>query len=535
MKRRISFWLALLLSVIIFPAVLHAADLDTAKPDSDDEDGFSAYSVARLKIFEGSVWIRTPDSDDWEESVNNSPIPERSRISVPDDSEAEIQFHGGLFVLLRGGTEVEIRRLDDERSTFRLLSGELRFDLPSDDFAPVRILLPEKAKADFPVPGRYFVHLSDDDMATVTVRKGEASIATERGDFKVAKGEAGTISESGVRVGRQEGVEEGDDDASHALSEQEQKAGVPPAAAAELRSYGEWVDVPGYGYSWRPFVAVGWSPFTYGRWAWVSPWGWTWVAFEPWGWYPYRCGNWVNDVRFGWIWNPGGAFLSVTVGRNQWNHRRVVYYPANVRVVRDPGGIRWIPLRPGERWVRPTIPRHDTTVVRWDRPLPRETVYVRDRVVIVKEGDKNRHESDRRDLVAWEKARESKSNVRDRNVRVVVPGADRQVERKVSPPPSIRWKPKVERPTIAPRVEKKAETKVERPSTSSGTAKKLERKRDLRVEKKTVTTPRVAVPPSRVPSPKGEVQRESVRTVDEKKERGGRGDENAGRGGSGRR
>ena len=50
------------------------------------EDGFSAYAVARVKVLNGSVWVRPSDGGDWVEYLSNSPIPPRSRVSVPDGS-----------------------------------------------------------------------------------------------------------------------------------------------------------------------------------------------------------------------------------------------------------------------------------------------------------------------------------------------------------------------------------------------------------------------------------------------------------------
>jgi hypothetical protein len=78
-----------------------------------DEEGFSAYSVARMKIFQGTAWIRSPDSGEWAETTTNTPITEKSRVNIPEGSEAELQFHGGQFVLLTGGTEVDVTMLNE--------------------------------------------------------------------------------------------------------------------------------------------------------------------------------------------------------------------------------------------------------------------------------------------------------------------------------------------------------------------------------------------------------------------------------------
>jgi hypothetical protein len=84
---------------------------------------------------------------------------------------------------------------------------------------------------------------------------------------------------------------------------------------AELSEYGDWVDVPPYGYVWVPRnVADDWRPYYYGRWDWVPLTGWTWVPYEPWGWVAFHYGRWHWGVGLGWYWIPtsiwGPAWVS---------------------------------------------------------------------------------------------------------------------------------------------------------------------------------------------------------------------------------
>jgi hypothetical protein len=135
---------------------------------------------------------------------------------------------------------------------------------------------------------------------------------------------------------------------------------------------------------WQPKVATGWSPYYYGRWSWVSPYGWTWVSYEPWGWYPYHYGWWASDPFFGWIWCPFRSFVSVgfVFGHSHFTHfhHKAFFFPANVRFVRDGRQVRWAPLRPGERFVRPGFTRSDARLGRVDRPLERGAVFSRTQV-----------------------------------------------------------------------------------------------------------------------------------------------------------
>ncbi len=354
-----------------FPAVAEDAVTEIS--------GIPAYSVARLKIFEGSVWVRTPDSGDWEEYFHNSPLAERSRISVPEGSEAEVQFHGGQYVLLTEGTEMDIREMLENRTEFMLRSGEIRFYLPESDFSPVELLVPNEGKLDFPVPGQYWVTAGEGGDSRLVVRSGEAIIRGKGREFPVNAGEEASIGRD-VRVGKYSGDEGGGYEAPPPLTEEEEKAKIPPAAAYELREYGEWVYTPEYGYVWRPRVAPGWSPYYYGRWEWVSPYGWTWIAYEPWGWYPYHYGYWYNHYSFGWVWYPYHSFISVSFvfGHHHYPyyHKRAFYYPACVRFVRNGRNVRWVPLRPGERRTRVRFTRADKRIARWNRPLERGQVFI---------------------------------------------------------------------------------------------------------------------------------------------------------------
>lgn len=78
-----------------------------------------------------------------------------------------------------------------------------------------------------------------------------------------------------------------------------------------LSGYGEWVWVGGLGRVWRPWVKVGWQPYTHGRWVYTA-YGWTWVAYEPWGYFPHHYGRWANS-SFGWVWAPGYTYHAAGV------------------------------------------------------------------------------------------------------------------------------------------------------------------------------------------------------------------------------
>jgi hypothetical protein len=73
-----------------------------------------------------------------------------------------------------------------------------------------------------------------------------------------------------------------------------------------LDPYGDWVQVDGYGYAFRPNSGrdPGWRPYTDGDWIYTD-YGWTWRSDEPFGWATYHYGRWTRAPRVGWIWVPG--------------------------------------------------------------------------------------------------------------------------------------------------------------------------------------------------------------------------------------
>jgi hypothetical protein len=362
-------------SVVAF--VLAGVSPALAQEGEGPEGGVSAYAVARVKVLDGSVWVRPSDGGDWEEFSSNSPIPPRSRVSVPEGSEAELQFHGGQFVLLTSGTDLEVRDLLEGKSAFRLRAGEIRFDLTPDDFAPVSVRLPGGAVAQFPVPGRQWLTVTDTGETRLVVRRGRAVVIVDGDEHLLRSGDEAVIGRD-VTIGRYLG---GADESAEPPppSVGEAPGAAPPVVVSELREYGEWVNVPAYGYAWRPRVAVGWSPYVYGRWAWISPYGWTWVSYEPWGWYPYRCGYWVAHPAYGWVWSPYNAFVSVNfvIGSHRYPHHNVYYRPATVRFVPEGRNVRWVPLRPGERYRPVGYARGDARLARWNQPLDSGRVFVR--------------------------------------------------------------------------------------------------------------------------------------------------------------
>jgi hypothetical protein len=348
--------------------------------DAGSDEGIAAWSVARLKVVDGSAWVLAPGESDWQEFEGNAPLPSGSRVRAADESRLEIGFSSGGRVRLSEGADLELRALKEDRVNLTLYEGKAGFLLPEDDFfSPVNVTLPDGQVVRFPKPGQYRIEsagLGEENI--VQVRKGEARIRVGDGKYRVSEGEEATVGE-GVTIGRLAAAEAEEGEPPPAeLTGVEQNAAAPPAVVTELSDYGDWVSVPTYGVVWRPRVAVGWSPYYYGHWSFIGSIGWCWISVEPWGWYPYRTGYWFEDPGFGWCWTPYRSFVSVSWSSGRRHFRPSWYYPSTVRFVRDSGNVRWVPLRPGERFTRPSIPRTERALTAWRKPIPRQTVFERD-------------------------------------------------------------------------------------------------------------------------------------------------------------
>ena len=99
-----------------------------------------------------------------------------------------------------------------------------------------------------------------------------------------------------------------------------------------LAPYGDWVEMPDYGWSWAPHVEGDWRPYTRGQWIMTDD-GWFWDSDEPFGWATYHYGRWLNDPEYGWVWIPGTEWAPAWVS---WRHGN--------------GYTGWAPLPPRATW-----------------------------------------------------------------------------------------------------------------------------------------------------------------------------------------
>ena len=300
--------------------------------------------VGRLSYLDGSVTLNSGPA------TLNYPLTTGNQLSTAAQSRAEVQI-GSAAVQLASDTGLTFETLDDQAVQIRLDKGRVSIQLrrlgPDQSF---EIDTPT-ASISLTAPGQYRVDQDESGGAVVITREGDAQVTGGQSAFHVGPGQKADIPASGpdaYQISSAPPPDSWDQWVSERDSRQDRVASTRYVSSemdgvGDLDEYGSWSVVAGYGPVWFPTtVAVGWAPYSFGHWVWVDPWGWTWVDNEPWGFAPFHYGRWAF-LAGGWCWVPGRIVA------------RPVYAPALVRWVGgsplrgnppDQARMSWVPLRP---------------------------------------------------------------------------------------------------------------------------------------------------------------------------------------------
>jgi hypothetical protein len=322
-----------------------------------------ASRVARISFVGGSVSLRPASADQWSAAALNYPLSIGDHVWTDRGARSELQL-GSTVVRLAPLSEFSVLNLDDHTTQLRLTQGSL--------LVRVRTLTdPDVVEIDAPNgavtllrPGLYRVDVDEaGDKSTVTVREGEANVATATAAFTVARDHAMVLTGfdspqadlgGAIRIDEFEDWSLTRDRRSEHL-ESVQYVSPETIGYEDLDANGHWMTVAEYGPVWIPRVRAEWVPYRFGRWAWIEPWGWTWIDEAPWGFAPFHYGRWAYLPARGWAWVPGRVVA------------RPVYAPALVAFVGGPGWnvstrlgsgpVGWFPLGPRE----PYLPAYRVT------------------------------------------------------------------------------------------------------------------------------------------------------------------------------
>jgi hypothetical protein len=293
--------------------------------------------------------------EEWSAAVPNYPVTTGDHFWADRGAQAEMHI-GSTAIRMNEETALSFLNLDDRTVQLSLTQGAIHVRVRALGDQEIFEVDTPNAAISLLRPGDYRIQ-TDGDMAmtVVAVPGGEAEVTGGGSAFTVYARQAtrltGTdnLSRDLIDAPPPDAFDRWSQDRDR-REEQVQSAQYVPREMTgyeDLDRYGNWRNVPPYGWVWTPAgVAPGWAPYRYGHWVWVAPWGWTWVDDAPWGFAPFHYGRWafVGGV---WVWAPGRVVA------------RPVYAPALVAFVGGPGfslsvsfgggaGVAWFPLGPGE-------------------------------------------------------------------------------------------------------------------------------------------------------------------------------------------
>jgi hypothetical protein len=332
---------------------------------ADNEADTPNRAVARISVINGVVSVRRGDSGDAVAAALNAPLTSTDRLLTGEGSRAEIQFDAANMIRLAPTTEVRLGDLAYHQYQVQIAGGTTLFRVMRDNEAQIEISTPSIAVRPLK-RGVYRITVKPDGSTEVTVRSGEAEIASPKGTEKLgagktmeARGSADNPEFQITAAIAQDQFDKWNLDRDQDLEKSTSGHYVNPDinGTEELDANGRWVNDPAYGQVWVPTVDPGWAPYQVGRWVWVDYYGWTWVSGDPWGWAPYHYGRWYQGP-YGWAWWPGAVY-----GPYYWRPALVGFFgwggPGfGVGFGFGFGNVGWVALAPFERfspWYGPGI------------------------------------------------------------------------------------------------------------------------------------------------------------------------------------
>jgi hypothetical protein len=338
-----------------------------SSPAFADDNPYVDVRLSRISLIDGELLIQRGDDEEWTAASVNMPLRPHDRLWTTDGARSEVQFDDGSAVRIAENTNLDLLGLDSSLTHLQLTLGVASFTTPVSRRGvrevSVEIDTPQ-ATLELSASSNVRIDVAEDGSAVITVREGEAIINRNEGPLTVAAHQRVAI-ESGdtpryelVPAATDDEWDQWVDERDGQLSEAKGREHLGPDAAmtvamgtTELNTYGNWNQVPSYGWVWSPHVDTSWVPYQAGRWIWREPWGWTWVSYEPWGWLPYHYGRWIV-ISTGWGWVPGPAL-------GFWT-------PGCVRFIYGPDWVAWVPLGPGEiYYYRPPVVVVNTTLINY--------------------------------------------------------------------------------------------------------------------------------------------------------------------------
>ncbi len=284
---------------------------------AQEEPKYTNDSFARMNYISGNVYIQRGPDLGFEEGIINMPVEEGDRLGTTD-GRAEIYLGKNNYLRLDNNTKVDFLNLPKkgyELIRLRVFSGNIYLSV--NGLNKEKSIEIHTADVSFYVldKGLYRIDVSENKKTAVYVFRGVMEAAGEEGSQLLKSEQTLEVSEGRFdsRPERFLAVAEDNFDRWSDSRESNLRAQIPQKYLpeelsdfeAELSANGEWIDVPPYGWVWKPGnVDENWRPYYNGLWVSLSLCGLTWIPYEPWGWAPFHYGRWGWGPSWGWYWIP---------------------------------------------------------------------------------------------------------------------------------------------------------------------------------------------------------------------------------------
>jgi hypothetical protein len=299
---------ALLLTLLTFALAIPAL--------AEDDDRHQSY----LSYDDGGTVVRSGEDGREIEAQRNLPVYPGDEVVTARRGRAEVRLSDGNIIGIDRATAVRFRSMfdaydgDSGETVIELKYGKIgvhRTDIGHDQ---VR-LDTDHASYVAQNEGVYSVETDSNGRDRVTVFDGTLEVRTPTRSTRLREGESANVDDRGVYdlIGDQRSAS---DDFERWFLQRAERFGTYNSKYMDRRlaywnddldDNGRWVFATGIGWSWRPYVAVGWRPYYNGYW-YNRGGSLTWVSYDPWGWGPYHYGRWAFDPGYGWVWVPGYGY-----------------------------------------------------------------------------------------------------------------------------------------------------------------------------------------------------------------------------------
>jgi hypothetical protein len=280
----------------------------------------SHVRIVRLSNVEGNVQMDRNTGHGYEKAFLNMPVVQWSVLATKTDARAEVEFEDGTTVRLTPDSTVEftdlaLRDSGARATTLTLKAGQIYVNYRGSQKTEEFALLVAGEKVNLTEEAHLRIDLQD-TTAQVAMFKGNANVEGPAGTAELSKGKSATFDlVDGDKFTIAKNIEEDPYDAwdkqASTYHDKYARSGsyndYPYGyGVSDLNYYGNYTNVPGYGWMWQPYFAgAGWNPYMDGAWVFYPGFGYTWVSSYPWGWMPYLYGGWNFVPGYGWGWAPG--------------------------------------------------------------------------------------------------------------------------------------------------------------------------------------------------------------------------------------